>query len=101
MVSIYAFFKINEGKEAEAEAALKEMAEAVQSKEPDCLLYAIHRGKQDPLEVHFFEIYKDEAAAATHSGSEHMGNFRQYFREVFDPSTVKIVQLERVAAAEH
>lgn len=101
MVSIYAYFKINEGKEAEAEAALKEMAEAVQSKEPGAVLYAIHRGKQDPLEVHFFEIYQDEAAAAAHSGSEHMGNFRQYFREVFDPSTVKIVQLERVAAAEH
>jgi quinol monooxygenase YgiN len=101
MVSIYAFFKINAGKEAEAEAALKEMADAVDKNEPDCVLYAIHRGKEDPLEVHFFEIYKDAAAAAAHSGSEHMGNFRQYFREVFDPSTVKIVQLERVAAAVH
>jgi quinol monooxygenase YgiN len=100
MITIYAFFKINPGKEAEAEQAINEMVSAVEANEPGALMYVMHRGQQDPLEVHVFEMYKDGAAAATHAGSEHMNAFRQKFRDVFDPASVKIVQLDRVAGVQ-
>ena len=98
MVTILAHLRINEGKEAEAEAAMKEMVSAVEKNEPGALLYIMSRSKEDPLDVTVFEVYKDGEAAGIHSASEHMGAFRQYFRDVFDASAVKIVQLDQVAA---
>ncbi len=98
MVTILAKFRINEGKEAEAEAAIKEMVSAVEKNEPGALLYIMNRSKEDPLEVTVFEMYKDEEAHAAHSGSEHMGAFRPLFRDVFDGGSVKIVQLDQIAA---
>lgn len=98
MVTIYASFRINEGKETEAEKAIKDMVSAVEANEPGALLYAMNRSQQDPLEVHVFEMYKDQEAAAAHAGSEHMAAFRQHFRDVFDGGSVKIVQLDKVAA---
>ncbi len=100
MVTILAQFRINEGKEAEAEAAIKEMVSAVEKNEPGALIYAMNRSKEDPLEITVFEVYKDGDAAGTHSASEHMGAFRQHFREVFDASAVKIVQLDQIAAVQ-
>ncbi|MCH8814447.1 MAG: antibiotic biosynthesis monooxygenase [Chloroflexi bacterium] len=98
MVTILAQFRINEGKEAEAEAAIKAMVSAVEKNEPGALLYVMNRSKEDPLEITVFEMYKDGEAAGTHSASEHMGAFRQQFRDVFDASAVKIVQLDEIAA---
>ena len=100
MVTILAQFRINEGKEAEAEAAIKEMVSAVDKNEPGALLYAMSRSKEDPLEITVFEMYKDGEAHAAHSDSEHMGAFRPHFRDVFDGSAVKIVQLDQIAAVQ-
>ena len=97
MQTILAQFKVQPGKEAEAEQALKTMAASVEGKEPGALAYIFHRNRRDPLEITVFEIYADDAAAATHAGSEHMGQFRTYFGSLFDPATVKIDRLERVA----
>ena len=98
MVTIFAQFRINEGKEAEAEAAIKEIVSAVEKNEPGALLYIMNRSKEDPLEVTVFEVYKDDEAVAAHSGGEHMGAFRQQFRDVCDGASVKIVQLDQIAA---
>ena len=100
MVTILAQFRINEGKEAEAEAAIKEMVSAVEKNEPGALLYIMSRSKEDPLDVTVFEVYKDGEAAAAHSGSEHMGAFSQHFRDVFDRNSVKIIPLEQIAAVQ-
>jgi len=100
MVTILAQFRINEGKEAEAEAAIKEMINAVEKNEPGALIYAMNRGKEDPLEVTVFEVYKDSEAHKAHSGSEHMGAFSQNFRDVFDRNSVKIIPLEQIAAVQ-
>ena len=98
--AILAKIRINEGKEAEAEAAIKEMVSAVEKNEPGALLYIMSRSKEDPLEVTVFEVYKDGEAHAAHSGSEHMAAFSQYFRDVFDRSAVKIVPLEQIASVQ-
>ncbi len=97
MQTIVARFKINPGKEVEAEEAMKTMAAAVESNEPGALTYIFHRNLKDPAEVTVFEVYANEDAFKTHGGSEYMGTFRSYFGSLFDPSTVKIERLERVA----
>ena len=97
MQTIIAKFKIAAGKEAEAEEAMKKMASSVESNESGALAYIFHRNLKDPAEITVFEIYKDEAAAANHAASEHMGAFRVHFGSIFDPTTVKIDRMERVA----
>jgi quinol monooxygenase YgiN len=97
MQTIVAKFKIVPGKEAEAEEAMKKMAGSVESNESAALAYIFHRNLKDPAEVTVFEVYRDDAASAAHVGSEHMGAFRTHFGSLFDPTTVKIDRMERIA----
>ena len=97
MNTILARFKIIEGKEAEAEEAIKQMASSVEGKEKGALTYIFHRNPKDPAEITVFEVYADDDASAAHRASEHMAAFGSKFGTVFDPATVKIERLERVA----
>jgi len=97
MQTIIARFKIIPGKEAEAEEAMKKMAASVEAGEPGALAYIFHRNLKDPAEIAVFEVYKDDAAAAAHVGSEHMGAFRTHFGSLFDPTTVQIDRFDRIA----
>src|SRR3990172_284625 len=89
--TIHAQFKIVPGKEAEAEEAIKKMAAAVEAGEAGALTYIFHRSRKDPLQISVCEVY------AAHGASEHMAAFRAHFGPLFDPATVKIDRLERVA----
>lgn len=97
MNTILAQFKVQPGKEAEAEEAMRKQAASVEAAEPGALTYIFHRNRKDPTEITVFEIYKDDEAFQAHGGTEHMGAFRGYFGSVFDPATVKIDRLERIA----
>jgi len=97
MNTVIARFSIIAGKEAEAEEAMRKQAASVESAEPGALTYIFHRNRKDPTDITAFEIYKDDEAFAAHGGTEHMGAFRGYFGSVFDPATVKIERLERIA----
>lgn len=97
MNTVLARFNIIAGKEAEAEEAMKKHATSVESAEPGAITYIFHRNRKDPSEITVFEIYKDDEAFQAHGGTEHMGAFRGYFGSIFDPATVKIDRLERIA----
>ncbi len=97
MTTILARFKVQPGKEAEAEKALNEMAAAVEANEPGALLYVFNRSQKEPSEITVFEVYADGEAFDAHGQSPHMGQFRAAFASVFDPTAVKIERLERVA----
>ncbi len=97
MTTRLAQFKIRPGKEVEAEEALSEMVAAVEANEPDALLYVFNRSQKEPSEITVFEVYADAEAFATHSQTAHLGQFRSGFGPLFDPATVKIVRLERIA----
>lgn len=96
METVIARFKVQAGKEEEALKKLDEMAKSVQSEEAGALAYLVHRSKDDPLEIVFFEVYKDGEAFAAHGQTDHMGAMRSSFGELFDVSQVKIERLERV-----
>jgi len=97
MNTVLARFKILTGKEAEAEEAMRKQAASVESGEPGALTYIFHRNRKDPSEITVFEIYEDDDASAAHRGTEHMATFASYFGSLFDPASVKIDRLERIA----
>ena len=97
MVTIIARMKIKDGKEEEALAKVTAMAEAVQANEPGALAYIVHRNQEDPSEIVFFELYADDAAFESHSQTAHMGAMREDFAEIFDPASLKIERLDRIA----
>jgi quinol monooxygenase YgiN len=94
--TIIARIKIKEGKEDDALAALKTMAEGVEANEPGTLAYVIHKSMDDPSEIVFFEMYTDDEASKAHSTGDSMKAFQAGFADIFDVSAVKIERLERV-----
>ena len=97
MTTILAQFKIQPGKEAEAEKALKEMVSAVEANEPGAVTYIMYRSQKDPGEITVYEDYADDEAFAAHSQTAHLATLRTGFGPLFDPASVKIVRVERIA----
>ena len=97
MQTVVARFKIQPGKEAEAEAAMKTQAAAVESSEPGALAYIFSRNRKEPMEITVFEVYADDDALTGHRTTAHMAQFGSLFGSTFDPATVKIERLERIA----
>jgi quinol monooxygenase YgiN len=85
------------GKEEEAVKQMADMVAAVKANEPGALVYAFHRLQDDPSELVFWELYADDDAFKTHMGTPHMAVMRSSFADLFDPTTVKLERLERVA----
>lgn len=97
MFSVIFRAKMKPGKEDEAIAKMTQMAADVQENEPGVLLYALHRPKDDPSELVVMEAYKDDEAFKAHAGTPHMADMRSSFAELFDPTTVKMERLDRIA----
>jgi quinol monooxygenase YgiN len=85
------------GKEDEAIKQMSEMVAAVKANEAGAIVYAFHRVTEDPSELVFWELYADDDAFKTHMTTEHMGAMRGAFADLFDPTTVKLERLDRVA----
>jgi quinol monooxygenase YgiN len=59
------------GKEAEGEDFLKALLEPTH-REDGCLLYAIHRGVEDPLQMAFVERWESRELLEKHRASDHI-----------------------------
>ena len=97
-----AAFRIDPAREADAIAALTELAKAVEANEPGVLAYIPHRVASDPTQIVFFEVYADEAAMKNHGQQPHLAKLREAFGAgLFKPfaegKPVEIVKLERIA----
>jgi quinol monooxygenase YgiN len=97
MVNVIFRVKMKPGKEDAALAQFRKMVKSVEANEPGVLVYAFHRLQDDPSELVFWEAYADDAAFKAHAGTPHMGEMRAAFAELFDPTTVKLERLERIA----
>ena len=47
MIGIVAIIRVKEGHGPQFENVAKQLVEAVNANEPDCLLYALHRAQED------------------------------------------------------
>lgn len=97
MITVLFRMKCRDGKEEEALAKVTALAEGVQANEPGTLAYVVHRNQEDASEFVFFERYADDAARESHGKTVHMGAMRENFVDIFDPASIKIEQLDRIA----
>ena len=99
MITVTAEFRINEGKEAEAIAAIEKVVAGGSQNEPGALTYTWHRDLKDAAQILVYEVYADEEATKVHRASEHFAEFQKAFASgLFDPGSVKISRFERIAA---
>jgi quinol monooxygenase YgiN len=71
MIGIVATLKIQDGKNAEFEAAFTEAMAQVRANEPGNLFYSLVKSRAEPNTYKVLEGYVDEAAIAAHTGSAH------------------------------
>lgn len=70
-VSLIAKLTAIEGREAELEAALRDVIAAA-AEESALEIYSVHRSKDEPSVYYFFELYTDAAALEVHGKGDRM-----------------------------
>lgn len=70
-IGVIATIPVQEGKNAEFEAAFMELATQVLANEPGCRFYALNRSKSNPQIYKVLESYDDEAALEAHGKTEY------------------------------
>lgn len=74
MIILAVTWVANPGHEEEV-AQIFGKLQAASRQEPACLMYVVHRRKDDPRHFFIYEQYKDEAALQAHRESPH---FQEY-----------------------
>lgn len=91
-------FKINEGKEREALEAFEALVEPTH-REEGCILYALHKGVDDPGRLTFIERWESRELLEAHLGSDHVGALLQRAEELWGDNG-EITVFEAVPAGE-
>jgi quinol monooxygenase YgiN len=100
MYSLISIWTIKRGKERAAVAALKRLAKEVQKHEKKTLTYLVHvpdSPTPSPLQVVFFEIYKDNAAFLVHLNGPIFNGFVNRHKNLFLCTTVESKSGEKIA----
>ncbi|MDH4146557.1 MAG: antibiotic biosynthesis monooxygenase [Acidimicrobiia bacterium] len=61
-----------DGKRDDAIANFQQMFDHIATGEPGTEVYVLHEDADDPNVIYFYELYRDDAALATHGGSDTM-----------------------------
>lgn len=80
--AVIAKLTCQDGKRAEAVKAFGQMFDHVQANESGTLVYALHEDAGDPNVLYFYELYEDEEAFKSHSGSDMMKTVGKGLRDV-------------------
>ncbi len=76
MIVLAVTWKAHQGKEDEVVRVFS-VLQAESRKEPGCVMYVVHRGREDRARFFVYEQYKDEAALEAHRATPH---FQRYAR---------------------
>ena len=74
-ITVIAKLKVQPGKDADFEAAAKQMIATVKESEPGTLTYVLHKNTKDPTEFVYYEVYQDQASFDSHGKTDHMKAF--------------------------
>jgi len=74
-ITVIAKLKVQPGKDAEFEAAAKQMIATVKESEPGTVAYVLHKNTKDATEFIYYEVYQDQAALDAHGKTDHMKAF--------------------------
>lgn len=97
-VVVTGVFKINPGKEEEALAAFKDLVEPTHG-EDGCILYALHRGTDDPARLTFVERWASREQLDAHLNSAHVSALLERSDELWGENG-EITVYEAVPAGE-
>jgi quinol monooxygenase YgiN len=97
MYTLIAKWTIKQGQETPAIAALKKLAVQVKKNEKDTLIYLVHTPDlkeaclptPSPLEIVFFEVYRNKAAFIAHVTGPIFTNFVKQYGALFLSTTVQ------------
>ena len=89
-VVVVGSFKAQPGKEAEAAEAFQALVEPTHS-EDGCILYALHRGSDDPARLVFVERWASREALDAHLKSPHLAVVLERVEELFGDSADIVV----------
>ena len=78
-------FTARPGKEAEGLAAFEELVEPTHA-EDGCILYALHRGTDDPARLAFIERWESREALDAHLASPHIQAILERAEDLFGDS---------------
>ena len=78
-------FTARPGKEAEGLQAFEELVEPTHA-EDGCILYALHRGSDDPAKLAFIERWESREALEAHLASPHIQAVLERVEELFGDS---------------
>jgi quinol monooxygenase YgiN len=74
MVVLAVTWMSNPGHEEEVADIFRKLQEASRL-EPGCLMYVVHRHKDDPRRIFIYEQYRDDDALAAHRNSSHFDEY--------------------------
>lgn len=97
-VVVVGSFKVHPGKEEEALEAFKGLVEPTH-REDGCILYALHRGADDPGRLAFIERWESRELLDAHLNSDHVSNLLQRANELWGDNG-EITVYEAVPAGE-
>jgi len=97
-VVVVGSFSARPGKEAEAVEAFKALVEPTHGEE-GCILYALHRGVDDPRRLAFIERWTSRELLDAHLQSAHVQEALERVEEIFGDSA-DIVVYESLPAGE-
>ena len=98
-VVVVGTFKAEPGKEAEALEAFKALVEPTHA-EDGCILYALHRGTDDPSRLTFVERWASREALDAHLTTPHVAALLERAEALFGDSP-DITVFEAVPGGEH
>jgi quinol monooxygenase YgiN len=84
MIVLVATYRVKPGNADAVIQALERMAPLVRTHEPGCLMYTVHRSREDGDVFLLYEQYADEAALKAHSETT-------YFKEIILDTVVPML----------
>jgi len=89
-VVVVGSFKAEPGKETEAAEALQALVDPTHH-EDGCILYALHRGTDDPSRLAFVERWESREQLDAHLQSDHVSKALERVQELFGDSADIVV----------
>ena len=88
-VVVVGSFTAREGKEAEALEAFEALVEPTHG-EDGCILYALHRGNDDPRRLAFVERWQSKELLAAHLESDHVKGVLAKADDLFETGDIVV-----------
>jgi quinol monooxygenase YgiN len=96
MIVVLARFEMKPEHELATLEAISEMCSAVRADEQGCLVYTVTRGKVNPLELYFYEVYDGTESFDAHRKTSHFREMQAIFDETLSRTSFNVEVLKHI-----